>query len=75
MERYAESGHEVVERASPVCNMDLCGIEPVKDCVAERESLAGDSGGEGSPICAANSDPDSGKNRQVDSSSTNTGTN
>ena len=53
-ERYAESGHEVVKRASAVCNLNFCGTVSVSDCEAELTSLASDSGGEGSPVCANN---------------------
>ena len=74
VERYAESGHGVVKRASPVCNLSLCGKVSVSDCVAELKSLASDSGGEGSPVCATNAILDLGNNCQVAFSSVNTGT-
>jgi hypothetical protein len=51
---YAESGHEIVKRASPVCSLGLCGTVSVSDCVAELENLANDSDGEGSPVCVTN---------------------
>ena len=52
-ERYPKSD-EVVKRASAVCNLNFCGTVSVSDCEAELTSLASDSGGEGSPVCANN---------------------
>jgi hypothetical protein len=73
VEHYAESDHEIVKRATPVCSLGLCGRVSVSDCVAELENLANDSDGEGSPVCETNQVAFLGDNCQVSFTSVNTG--